>query len=106
MIYHQRNRRKYNSVKIIIGFFIVVLIIRLFNISFLSKVFDHPINYILESNSVVLNPVKNIVVYFKYKKDLEEKNKQLESLIQTLKQAPPIEKVNQVNQVNSSTLSL
>ncbi len=78
MIYHQRNRRKYSGVKIVIGFFIIILILRVFNINFLSKIFDHPINYILESNLTILNPVKNSFSYFKNKKDLEEKNKQLQ----------------------------
>ncbi len=77
MIYRQRNKNKFKGVKIVGFIFILLLFLRLLNISFVSKLFDHPVNYILESNIFILAPIKNTLVYFKDKKSLEEQVKQL-----------------------------
>lgn len=63
-----------------VGFiFLLLLILRIFNISFIVKIFDYPTNFILESNSIVISPFKNTLVYLKNKKELEEKVKKLEA---------------------------
>lgn len=77
MIYHQKNRRKKQSFKILIIILVVFILFRIFNINLLSKIFDHPINYILESNSSVLSPFKSTLVYFESKKELEKEINQL-----------------------------
>jgi len=79
MISRQRNKSKYKVTKFVVGIFVLLLLFRIFNITFLSKIFDHPVNFILESNTIVLSPLKNTLVYFKDKKDLEAQVKQLQS---------------------------
>lgn len=91
MTYHQRNRNKISGTKIIIGIFALILILRMFNVSIVVRIFDAPINYILESHTAILSPLKNTLVYFKTKKELESKvevlqeentNLKLENLLQ------------------------
>jgi len=79
MIYRQRNKNRHIGTKVIVTFFVVVVILRIFNINIISKIFDAPANYILESQTVVLSPFKNTLIYFKSKKELEEQNKSLQS---------------------------
>lgn len=78
MTYHQRNKNKISGTKIIIGFFVLIFILRLFNVGIIVRIFDAPINYILESHAAILSPFKNTVVYFKSKKELESKVQALE----------------------------
>jgi cell shape-determining protein MreC len=79
MIYRQRNKNRHIGTKVIVTFFVVVVILRIFNINIISKIFDAPANYILESQTVVLSPFINTLIYFKSKKELEEQNKSLQS---------------------------
>ncbi len=77
MIYRQRNKTKFKGIKIVGIIFVILLFLRLLNISFVSRLFDQPVNYIVESNLRILSPIKNTLVYFKDKKSLEEQVKQL-----------------------------
>lgn len=77
MTYHQRNKNKFNGTKFIFIIFVILFVFRIFNINLVAKIFDGPINYVLESHNVVLSPFKNTLIYFKSKKDLEA---QVESL--------------------------
>lgn len=79
MTYHQRNKKKNKGIKFVISFFVILFIFRLFNINLVSKIFDTPVNYILESNTFVLSPFKNTLVYFKDKKNLDEQVKKLQA---------------------------
>ena len=79
MIYRQRNKSKYKGLKIVFFIFIILVILRLFNISLVTRIFNTPINYILETNSYVLSPFKNTLVYFKDKKDLQKQVTQLQT---------------------------
>jgi cell shape-determining protein MreC len=79
MIYRQRNKNKNTGTKVIFSLIVFLVILRIFNISIFVDMFDAPVNYILESNTVVLSPLKNTLVYFKSKKDLEEQVRTLQS---------------------------
>ncbi|MEY4440615.1 MAG: rod shape-determining protein MreC [Candidatus Parcubacteria bacterium] len=79
MTYHQRNKSKYRGYRFVIILFVILLIFRIFNVRFVTQIFDGPINYILESHTATLSPFKNTLVYFKSKKDLSEQVKQLQS---------------------------
>lgn len=78
MIYHQKNRRKKQGLRILFILLVIFIIFRLFNINLISKIFKHPINYVLESNTIILSPIKNTLVYFKEKKDLQKELEQLQ----------------------------
>lgn len=79
MTYRQRNKSKYKGLKFVIGIFVLLLVLRIFHVNFVTKVFDGPVNYILESHSIVLSPFKNTLTYFKSKKDLERQVEQLKT---------------------------
>lgn len=79
MTYRQRNNRKNTGLKIVASIFAFFIILRLFNVGFVSYIFDNPINYILESNTIVLSPLKNTFVYFKEKKDLQKQVEELQA---------------------------
>lgn len=79
MTYRQRNKTKHRGVKIIGSIFLLFLILRLLNVSFVSNMFDGTVNYVLESNVYVLSPVKNTLMYFKDKKDLQDRVQELQS---------------------------
>jgi cell shape-determining protein MreC len=79
MTYRQRNKTKHKGVKIIGSIFLLFLILRLFNVSFVSNMFDGTVNYFLESNVYVLSPIKNTLMYFKDKKDLQDRVQKLQS---------------------------
>lgn len=79
MIYRQRNNKKGRGIKIILSIFVFFIILRLFNITIFTHIFDNPINYILESNTIILSPLKNTFVYFKEKKDLQKKVEELQT---------------------------
>lgn len=78
MTYHQRNRNKISGTKIIIGIFVLILILRMFNVGIVVRIFDTPINYILESHATILSPLKNTLTYFKSKKELDSRVQSLE----------------------------
>ena len=78
MIYRQKNNKKNRGTKIIIVIILFVIILRLFNIDIISTIFGNPINYIFESNTAILNPLKNTLVYFKKKESLEKQIEQLQ----------------------------
>ncbi len=77
MIYRQRNKNKFKGYKIIFIIFITLFIFRIFNGHFFINIFNSPINYILESHSIVLSPFKHTLLYFKSKNDLEAEVEQL-----------------------------
>ncbi len=79
MIYRQRNKSKFKEIKIIGGILVILLIFRIFNFSFVTNMFNQPVNYILESNAYMLRPIKNTLVYFRDKKALETQVQKLQS---------------------------
>lgn len=78
MIYRQRNKNKNTSTKIIISCIVFLLILRIFNISIFTQIFSAPVNYVLQSNTIILSPLKHTFTYFKSKKELEEQVKNLQ----------------------------
>lgn len=78
MIYHQRNKTRNTGTKIILSLIVLLVILRISNISFFVDIFNIPANYILESNAIVFSPIKNTLVYFKSKKNLEDQVKNLQ----------------------------
>jgi cell shape-determining protein MreC len=78
MTYRQRNKNKHRGIKVILTIFVLLLVLRFFNNSLVTRIFDAPVNYILKSNAVVISPLKHTLVYFKDKQDLESRVAALE----------------------------
>lgn len=79
MIYRQRNKKKINGTKVIIGLFISFLILRIFNVTFFGDFFTNTTNTILESKMTIFSPLKNSLLYFKSKKELSLENEKIKN---------------------------
>lgn len=78
MIYHPKNKTKGSFTKIVILFFVVVLVLRFFNNSLIIQVFNYPVHYILDSTHTILKPFKHSLLYFKDRDDLQNRIIELE----------------------------
>jgi len=76
MIYRPKNKK--NPSKFILVLILIFIILRLFDNSFVIKIFDYPVNYILESQNYLFEPIKNKIVYFQDKEILTNKINELE----------------------------
>jgi cell shape-determining protein MreC len=77
MTYHQRNKRSTLGAKVIIGFVVIIILLRIFNVNMVDGLLKNSFNYVLESKSTALVPLRNSLVYFRSKSGLEEENKKL-----------------------------
>lgn len=77
MIYRQRNKKRNFVFKSILTVCAFLFVMRLFNVSFVINMLNYPVHYILNTSNVFTNPLKNSILYFKNKNDLEEENKKL-----------------------------
>ncbi len=77
MIYRQKNRRGTGGIKIVIGLIVLLVLFRIFNINLTDGFLKNGVNYVLESKSAVLSPVRGALVYFQSKDTLEESQRKL-----------------------------
>jgi cell shape-determining protein MreC len=77
MIYRQKNKRSTLGIKIVIFCVVLFALFRIFNINLTDGVLKNGFNYVFESKSAALSPLRNALVYFQSKKNLEESHKKL-----------------------------
>lgn len=70
MIYRQRNKKK--TFKILFIFILILIVLRIFNNPIVVRLFEYPVLYVLDSQTILLSPVKQSLIYFKNKKELQE----------------------------------
>lgn len=79
MIYRQKSKKGTFGLKIVIGLVVLLLILRFFGVNFTDGMLKNTFNYVLESKSSFLAPVRGTLVYFKSKRSLENDLKQLQA---------------------------
>ncbi len=77
MIYRQKNRRGTGGIKIVIGLVVLLVLFRILNINLTDGFLKNGVNYVLESKSVILSPIRGTLVYFQSKNKLEESQRKL-----------------------------